>query len=198
MLKVVPFQHTKVQNVRGADVIEIWFDRFSEEETTKVLKKIKKPFIYKIEQKGIKTPKIEALKKATYIDIDIETTTAQIKKLKAHNPKLKLIISHHDFKKTPTDKELQKISNQMKSQKADIQKIAALAKNFEDSIRMLDFLSKTSKKGQRSVFLSMGKKGIITRTTGHLFGNYMSYFALDEDSKSAPGQITLKEFNSQL
>jgi 3-dehydroquinate dehydratase type I len=196
MLKVVPFQHPKVQNVKGADVIELWFDRFDEKETKKVLKKIKKPFIYKVEPKGLKASNIEALKKATYIDVDLSTTPAKIKELKAHNPKIRLIISHHDFKKTPPTTELRKLSNQMKSKKADIHKIATFAKNFEDAIRMLDFLSETSKKGQHTVFLSMGEKGIITRTTGHLFGNHMSYFALDEKSKSAPGQITLKEFNS--
>jgi len=40
----------------------------------------------------------------------------------------------------------------------------------------------------------MGEYGLLTRVAGDLFGNYMMYFAQNNKMKSAPGQITIKEF----
>ena len=196
MFKVVPFKTGDVKDVKGADLLEVWFDQIPDADvskTLKILQKIKKPFIYKVEQKGLEEFKKDVIKNAAYLDLDVETTPHKMKHIRRVNTNAKIIISFHDYKKTPDTKDLKKILKQMQSKGADITKFATHAKGVQDSIKMLDFLSELREKGQKAICLCMGKDGILTRTTGHLFGNYCSYFALDEKSKTAPGQITLKE-----
>jgi 3-dehydroquinate dehydratase type I len=82
----------------------------------------------------------------------------------------------------------------MLSQKADIVKFATQAKKISDSFRMLDFLSSLNGKKQKAICLCMGNEGLLTRISGHLFGNYLMYFSMDEKSKTAEGQITIKKF----
>jgi 3-dehydroquinate dehydratase-1 len=80
----------------------------------------------------------------------------------------------------------------MKKHHADIVKIATFANDMTDSLRMLHLLSKISPK-QKAILICMGRKGRITRTAGHLFGNYLMYAPLSLREKTADGQITAKE-----
>lgn len=196
MLKVVPFQTDKIKNIKGADVLEIWFDRISKKSAQIILKKIKLPFIYKIENTDLRSINIEAIQKAKYVDVDVKTKIKMIKEIKKINPKILVIISYHNFKETPQKKDLEKVLKEMKKKKADIVKFATMAKDMVDNFRMLDFCSIIGKKGQKAICLCMGEKGKLTRLTGHLFGAYMMYFAQDEKSKTAEGQLTIKEYGS--
>lgn len=196
MLKVISFQTDKIKNIKGADVLEFWFNRISKKSIAAILKKIKLPFIYKIENTNLKDINTDAIKKAKYIDIDVKTTSETIKEIKKINPKVLIIISYHNFKETPPKKDLEKILKEMKKKKADIVKFATMANDMVDNFRMLDFCSIIGKRGHKAICLCMGEKGRLTRLTGHLFGNYMMYFAQDEKNKTAPGQITIKEYGS--
>jgi 3-dehydroquinate dehydratase type I len=201
MFKVIPFQKSNVKNIKDADIFEIWFDRIDSKHYPEIFKKIKKPIIYKIEKinnKNLKNLKKNIIKKSKYIDIDLNASVKAekdlIKKIKKINPKIKVIISYHNFKETPYEKDLKKIYRKMLSQKADIVKFATQAKKISDSFRMLDFLSSLNGKKQKAICLCMGNEGLLTRISGHLFGNYLMYFSMDEKSKTAEGQITIKKF----
>lgn len=136
------------------------------------------------------------VKKSAYIDIDIQAPASLIKKIKKINPKIKVIISYHNYRETPYEKELKKLYKKMLKKGADIVKFATHAKGIVDSFRMLDFLSALSHKNQEAICLCMGKHGYLTRISGHLFGNHMMYFASSKASKTAPGQITIEKFNA--
>ena len=201
MFKVIPFQKSNVKNIKDADIFEIWFDRIDSKHYPEIFKKIKKPIIYKIEKinnKNLKNLKKNIIKKSKYIDIDLNASVKAekdlIKKIKKINPKIKVIISYHNFKETPYEKDLKKIYRKMLSQKADIVKFATQAKKISDSFRMLDFLSSLNGKKQKAICLCMGNEGLLTRISGHLFGNYLMYFSMDEKSKTAEGQITIRKF----
>ena len=175
---------------KEADVIEVWFDEIkslSEKELAKFFK-TKTSIIYKY-QGGEALERVIEYKPA-YVDIDLETPKALISKIKKLTPKTKIIISHHDFKKTPELKELNSIAKKMQQKGADIIKIATMAKKITDSIKMLSFLSQQKNK---AIIICMGKEGRITRTTGHLFGNYLMYAPLTSREKTAKGQITVDE-----
>ena len=58
--------------------------------------------------------------------------------------KTKLLVSWHDFKKTPSSAELKKKMNQM-SKFSSIVKIVSTAKSTDDSTRMLELYSKRGK-----------------------------------------------------
>lgn len=179
---------------KTGDFIEIWFDELQNPDFKKLktlLEKVKKPIIYKSFGDLEKTKNILQMK-IDFIDLDIETDKKIITHIKKISPKTKIIISHHDFKKTPDAKTLKKIAEKITKKGADIIKIATFANAISDSFKMLEFLSNLSKK-HPAICLCMGKHGLITRTSGHLFGNYLMYAPLDLKNKTADGQITAKE-----
>lgn len=179
---------------KHVEIIEVWFDELKSLKDLKdIFKIIKKPVIYKCENTG----NIEEVMKfkPQYIDLDIEIPTKIIKKI---GPKTAKIISYHDFQETPSLKILQAIAKKIKSKGADIIKIATKADNFEDSIRMLSFLSELHAKGDKAICICMGEKGQITRTAGLLLGNYLMYAPIKEKDASAPGQLTVKQLQWHL
>jgi 3-dehydroquinate dehydratase type I len=204
MYKVIPLQTNKLANTKDADILEVWFDSIPKKEHASLLKRIKKPFIYKLEKSDPKKLNEAIIREAQYIDIDYQAPKATFKKAKKINPKITIIISYHNFKQTPYEKDLNKIYKKMTSKlpaqtknSKSIVKFATSAKGIVDSFRMLDFLANLSKKGQNTICLCMGEHGLLTRISGHLFGNHMMYFSATSKttSKTAPGQITIKEFN---
>jgi len=184
MYKVISLKKPNFKNISQADIVEICFD--------KIPTGIKKPIIYKIKN----TPNLNTVKKCQYVDVDIGTQKSVIEKIRESNPKIKIIISYHNFEKTPETKELKSLYKKMKKLGADIVKFAAKANALTDSFRMLEFLSLIAQKGQKAICLCMEKKGILTRISGQFFGNYLMYFTKDKKSSTAPGQITIKEFNA--
>lgn len=176
------------------DIIEVWFDELgelNEEKLNKIFADKRLPFIYKCQR----PENIEKIlqKKIEFIDLDISTPAKVIKEIRKKSPKTLLIISFHDFNQTPPTKTLKNIAKKMKSKGADIIKIATQAKTFEDSIRMLSFLSELHAKGEKAICLCMGAKGEITRTAGHLLGNYLMYAPIKDSDKTAPGQIIVNK-----
>jgi 3-dehydroquinate dehydratase I len=119
-----------------------------------------------------------------YVDIEFNL----IKKIDFEKPKdTKIIISYHDFKKTPSGKELEKITSQMKKYKNDTIKIATLIIKKSDNLKLFGLLL-NKKIEERMIIVGMGEKGKITRILGPILGSYLTY-ASTKFGKTAPGQI---------
>ncbi len=199
MLKVVSVisSITSIKSLSEADVVELWVKKINKKDlikTIEIIKKSNKPIIYKTTSASIDKLNEEILETSEYIDIDSESDGNFIKNIKKKYKRIKIIISHHNFKETPYEKELAKIAKKILKKKPDIIKLAFLAKSVSDSFRILDFLQDLNKKGIKAICVGMGEYGLLTRVAGDLFGNYMMYFAQNNKMKSAPGQITIKEF----
>lgn len=181
------------------DIVEIWFDEvksLSDEEIKKILSIKQKPVIYKCQ--NLENIELVLNNKIEFIDLDIKTPSKIIKQIKKKYPKTKIIISYHNFKETPTLKTLKDTAKKIKSKGSDIIKIATHAKTFEDSIRILSFLSELNSKKEKAICLCMGEKGEITRTAGHILGNYLMYAPIKDSDASAPGQLTVKQLQWHL
>lgn len=143
-------------------------------------------------------------------DKNIQSQLKLLKKIKKINPKIKQIISFHDFEKTPSDKELDEIAIQMKEWGADIVKIATRAEDFSDCLRILKLLNKiktknifkrteftkeiaTGKENLEAILIAMGREGQFSRAAGHLLGNHLMFASLSENEKTAPGQYSVDE-----
>ncbi|MFH1533984.1 MAG: type I 3-dehydroquinate dehydratase [Nitrospirota bacterium] len=181
---------------KHVEVIEVWFDELKslKEEDLKSIFAIKShPFIYKCQN----PENIDAILKFNpeFIDLDIETPPKHIKKI---GPKTSLIISHHNFKETPSLGSLRALAKKIKAKGADIIKIATQANEFEDSVRMLSLLSELHEKGEKAICICMGEKGQITRTAGLTLGNYLMYAPIKDSDASAPGQLTVKQLQWHL
>lgn len=199
----VPIKKTTITNVQKtlkeaqkiADVIEIWFDEIknlSEDMVVEIFKSSKKPILYKW-QGNIENLEIVLNHRPHFIDLDLENPKKIIRRVKKLSPKTKIIISSHNFKKTPKKADLLKLTKQMVKKGADIVKIATFATRFSDSLEMLSLLQDLCKKGQPAICICMGREGELTRTTGHLFGNYLMYGPIKKQDITAAGQIEATE-----
>lgn len=191
---------TMVSAQRVADLSEIWFDEildFSEKKLNEIIKKKKMPIIYKW-QGNHENLKTILKKNIEYIDIDLKTKKTIINEIRTLSPKTKIIMSFHDFKKTPKDSDLKKIISKMKTKKIDIFKIATFANDLSDNFRIFKILSDLKEKGEKAICLCMGEKGKFSRVAGHLLGNYLMYAPLDKKDITAEGQLTVKEIKKCL
>jgi 3-dehydroquinate dehydratase type I len=151
---------------------------------------------------GSEQERVELLKAAValgadYVDIEARTEQHLVKELVAqierHHHRTKWICSSHDFSATPSEKMLQKIFNTCSSTGADIVKIATLAHEMEDNVRVLGLIPYARNKGQAIIALCMGEQGRISRVMAPLVGSYWGYASLEKGAESAPGQLTIEE-----
>ncbi len=121
---------------------------------------------------------------AAYIDIELRHFVAFEKK------NTKVIVSYHDFEKTPND--LEKIYNEIADTHADIIKFATKGNSEDDVDRMVRLLT-SSKKDM--IGISMGELGKRTRL--HT-ANYLTFASLSKEKGSAPSQFTVHEIKEAL
>ena len=102
--------------------------------------------------------------------------------------KTKLLVSWHDFKKTPSSLELKKKMNQMSKFSSNV-KIVSTAKSTDDSNRMLELYSKKGK--NNLISFAMGDFGRISRILCLYLGSPYTYVSLGK--AIAPGQFSVDE-----
>ncbi len=102
--------------------------------------------------------------------------------------KTKLLVSWHDFKKTPSSAELEKKISQMSKFSSNI-KIVSTAKSTDDSTRMLELYSKKGK--NNLISFAMGDYGRISRILCLYLGSPYTYVSLGK--AIAPGQFSVDE-----
>lgn len=96
----------------------------------------------------------------------------------------KLIVSYHDFEKTPSNSEIEEIVNRCKEAGADIVKVAFMGRSQEDASRVCCVLSRFN---HPKIFMVMGEEGAFTRVVGFSFGSLLTYTFFGKPV--APGQI---------
>ena len=123
------------------------------------------------------------------LDVEFNTlkkNSSLVKYLKS--TKTKLLVSWHDFKKTPSSAELKKKMKQMSKFSSNV-KIVCTAKSTDDSNRMLELYSK---KGKISLIsFAMGDFGRISRILCLYLGSPYTYVSLGK--AIAPGQFSVDE-----
>jgi len=105
-----------------------------------------------------------------------------------------LIGSYHDFSSTPDDGKMEMIMNNAFRQGGHVFKLACMAANRDDVVRLLDFTRRNSRQGV--VTLSMGAWGLMTRVVAPAFGSLLTYGFLSK--ASAPGQLSVGELARRL
>ena len=100
----------------------------------------------------------------------------------------KRIISFHDFEGTPDN--LEEIHEALAGEDADIVKIATMATQFSDNLRMIE-LVKNAK--IPTIGICMGEMGLITRIMGDRLGSPFTYAAHNPSRRLAPGLLSWRE-----
>lgn len=151
-------------------------------------------YYYKLYDYIIKTGEVDI------IDIELFSKEIEIRELidKAHGVGVKVIVSNHDFDKTPPKDEI--ISRLCKMQEigADLPKIAVMPISSEDVLKLLEATNSMKQKYSTRpiIAISMGHLGVISRLSGELFGSCMTFGSAKD--ASAPGQIEVKELKNIL
>ena len=134
---------------------------------------------------------LEAAKEGfNYIDLELSTKNLAELVKRLHGLKSNVIISYHDFKKTPSIKTINEIFSREVNKGADICKIVTTARKFEDNLKLLNFIYCNYKKA-RIVCFAMGESGKISRFISPILGAHFTFASIEEGEETAPGQLEI-------
>lgn len=133
------------------------------------------------------------------IDVELFTAEESVRELteQIHNLGAKVIISSHDFQKTPDAQVLVNRLCTMRKIGADLPKIAVMPQSRRDVLTLLDATEAASRHLDCPIItMSMSGSGVISRICGEVFGSAMTFGAFGK--ASAPGQIDADELAAAL
>eukprot|EP00197_Chlamydomonas_leiostraca_P004102 CAMPEP_0202872118 /NCGR_PEP_ID=MMETSP1391-20130828/20452_1 /ASSEMBLY_ACC=CAM_ASM_000867 /TAXON_ID=1034604 /ORGANISM="Chlamydomonas leiostraca, Strain SAG 11-49" /LENGTH=542 /DNA_ID=CAMNT_0049553083 /DNA_START=98 /DNA_END=1726 /DNA_ORIENTATION=+ len=188
----------------GVDIIELRLDFLKDFDTERDLKMIMAscplPYIVTYRPKweggnyeGPEPPRLATLKYAAlcgapYVDVEFKAAALFFAGQGEVPIQCKVILSSHNFQKTPPAAELHQLAKDMHAAGADIVKIATMANDIADSAAVLSLLQSPV---APTIALAMGEKGQIVRLLAAKYGGYLTFAALSPDKASAPGQPTV-------
>jgi 3-dehydroquinate dehydratase type I len=190
---------------RLTDLIELRVDYLRNARLALLLQNRQKPFIVTNRRKeeggnykGEERKRLSVLQEAIdlgadYIDVELATERSSLQDLIRNKRGTQVILSFHDFRRTPSGKELQRLFGQMIRLGADVIKIVPFARSWEDNLTILSLIPFAKARKQEIVAFCMGEKGKISRIYSPFLGAAWTYASLDQGRASAPGQLTVRE-----
>lgn len=116
---------------------------------------------------------------------------------KAHQKKVLVVMSNHDFQKTPSQDEIEKRLLKQDQMGADILKIAVMPKSKQDVFTLMNATLKVSQQTTKPLLtMSMGQLGSISRVATANMGGSYSFGMIGQ--ASAPGQIDVTKLKQIL
>ena len=149
------------------------------------------------EEKRIEIIKLCLKCRPKYLDIELSTDKIILGDIIqiANKNDVKLILSHHNFIKTPTFEEsiglIEKFSSNILNIERHIIKIIFTAQNFADNFIPIKLCKEMQKKNQPVISFCMGEEGIFSRISSVKFGSFFTYGSFAETT--APGQIHIEK-----
>lgn len=137
---------------------------------------------------------------ADLVDIEVFTGDDYVREVVkvAHENKVFVVGSNHDFYKTPEEDEIIFRLRKMQDLGVDIPKIALMPQSKRDVITLLSATEKMySKYADRPIVtMSMAGTGAISRLSGEVFGSSITFGAVGK--ASAPGQVNVEDLRTVL
>jgi len=127
------------------------------------------------------------------IDIELGATDAAPVQTQAKKAGKTIIVSEHDFEKTPVEEALRSIVGRAIAQGADIVKIATTAKDEDDAWRLLRFAQECK---VPIVAFAMGEAGTFSRIKACEYGSLFTYGYITKPV--APGQVSAEELITMI
>jgi len=118
------------------------------------------------------------------VDIELKAKILPYIKEMVKKERKVLIVSYHDFERTPSKAEIENILCRAKETGADIVKVAFAGKDVSDATKVCCVLEKFD---HPKIFMVMGEVGKFTRVVGFSFGSLLTYTFFGKPV--APGQI---------
>ncbi len=133
---------------------------------------------------------------ADYVDIELESDKSFRKELMslARSRGSDVILSHHDFEKTPGTEELDRIVRDCRNAGADLVKVACRVNHREDLLNLLQLYRHKF----RMIVIGMGEEGLISRVAAPFLGAEFTFASAGEGRETAPGQISREKLESLI
>ncbi|WP_442881253.1 type I 3-dehydroquinate dehydratase [Acinetobacter sp. ESBL14] len=144
-------------------------------------------------QAYLQQPFMDMLDVEMFRDQQIVKNTVKL----AHAKKVLIVMSNHDFQKTPPEAEI--IQRLLKQDElgADILKIAVMPQSKQDVFTLMNATLNVSQQSKKPLLtMSMGKLGTISRIATANMGGSFSFGMIGE--ASAPGQIDVTQLKQFL
>lgn len=109
-----------------------------------------------------------------------------------------VIISSHDFSKTPSFQEMKAILEKAFQAGADIAKIAVMPHSMRDTLDLLGVALDARDAGRTVCTIAMGKLGKHTRVIAPFYGSVFTYASVERTMSAAPGQLPVDELKKVM
>lgn len=195
----------QAQNNEKVDLVEIWLDQIEDLNIEEIFKFKSKPLIGVVKDPkefgkfvGSRSKKIAILTKfvefgGDFVDASLSEDFEYFNGLKKEY-KFQIIGSFHDFIRTPSLQELEEIIKHRIYFDCDIIKIATMIQQDSDLNIIQDCVDIISKFGKKPIVIGMGNLGKVTRLGEGVFkNNFLTFVALNEEERTAEGQVCLNE-----
>ncbi|HHP8762756.1 TPA: type I 3-dehydroquinate dehydratase [Acinetobacter baumannii] len=134
-----------------------------------------------------------------WLDVEIFRDQKVVSEIvqKAHQKKVLVVMSNHDFQKTPSQDEIEKRLLKQDQMGADVLKIAVMPKSKQDVFTLMNATLKVSQQTTKPLLtMSMGQLGTISRVATANMGGSYSFGMIGQ--ASAPGQIDVTKLKQIL
>jgi 3-dehydroquinate dehydratase-1 len=192
----------EIRTLRGIDLIEFRIDCFDTpiEETVSYVKEVRSsvdiPSIGTIRETDFnRNSRLQFFQAVVpFVDcVDIELGTPISEEILACSKGKTILVSEHNFEKTPSDDVLHSMVDKAMLQGADIVKIAVMARSTADVTRLLRF---TEDCKVPLVTIAMGPLGRVSRVIAPLFGSLFTYGFIHRPV--APGQLSVEKLAEEI
>lgn len=142
--------------------------------------------------------KLMALGGFQLLDIELSCGTERVRRLEklAREAGVGVVLSRHDFQKTPSEEELFQTLKLMKELGADLPKLAVMPQTPRDVLNLLSATCRAREAFGPVITMAMGDLGRVSRVSGEVFGSCLTFGA--GRSASAPGQIDTEDLRAIL
>lgn len=104
-----------------------------------------------------------------------------------------VIVSSHDFLKTPPLQNMRTIIEEMFLAGADIAKLAVMPLSVGDTLNLLRITLDFKDAGKSVCTIAMGSQGKHTRVIAPFYGSVLTYASIESNASAAPGQLPVDE-----
>lgn len=190
----------------GADLVEVRLDRLrSFHGLSGIARAVAKPLIATnrpLSEKGGFTGSEENRAKIireavqdgfAYADLEATTKSLEhiIEAVRVNGGKV--ILSSHDYYRTPDISKLQSMLESLRKYKPDVAKIVTTAHTPDDTLTILRFLHSNTRSNPPLVSFAMGHEGTWSRVLAPFYGASFTYASCERGEETAPGQLTVTE-----
>lgn len=192
---------------KEADLAEIWLDQIRDLDIKTLLEGKPLPIVCVCKRPiekgkfeggldGVSEVLLDAIGAgADYVDSPLDMPEKLNKKIvqTARKRATKVIISHHDFKRTPDYSKLVKMADSIQKKGADVVKIATMANSLQDTINIICLSKQLAASKTRHILIAMGQDGALSRILTPTHGGEMMFATLGSTGQTAPGQFSARD-----